>query len=72
MHNVINFIKKLTITQKLMEFKRKLLIDRDKYITTPKFNRLAAENFPGRQAQAYLISKNDIVALVKKQISMIN
>ena len=40
---------------------------------TQEFNKLIAQNFPLRLAQAHLASKNDIVALVKKkQISMIN
>ena len=41
----------------------------DKYITTPEFNKLTAENFAARLAQANLASKNDIAALVKKTSS---
>ena len=35
-------------------------------ITTQEFNKLTAQNFAGRLAQANLASKNDIAALVKK------
>ena len=31
----------------------------DKYITTPKFNKLTAENFPARLAQADLVTKTE-------------
>ena len=37
----------------------------DKYITTPEFNKLTAENFAARLVQANLASKNDITTLVK-------
>ena len=33
--------------------------DRDKYITTPEFNRLTTENFAARLAQANLVTKTD-------------
>ena len=37
------------MAQKLMILKRKLLIiPHDKYITTPEFNKLTAENFAAR------------------------
>ena len=41
-----NLAKKLTITQKLLKLKSKIL-DRDyrKHITTQKFNKLMADNF---------------------------
>ena len=39
----------------------------DKYITTPEFNTLAAQNYTSRLAQANLASKNDIANLVKKR-----
>ena len=56
-------LKKLTLTQKLMKLKRKLLnIVNDKYITTPEFNQLTAENFAARLAQANLITKTDFNA----------
>ena len=40
--------------------------DDDKYITTPKFNILIAENFATRLKQANLASKSDIASFVKK------
>ena len=33
--------------------------DHDKYITTPEFNKLTAENFAARLAQANLVTKAD-------------
>ena len=41
--------------------------DRSKYIITPEFNKLAAENFVARLTQANLASKSDIANLVKKR-----
>ena len=38
----------------------------DKYITTPEFNELTAENFATRLGQANLASKSDITNFVKK------
>ena len=35
-------------------------------ITTPEFNKLAAENFAARLAQANLASKNNIANFIKK------
>ena len=40
--------------------------DHNKYIITPEFNKLTAENVTTRLAQANLASKNDIVNFVKK------
>ena len=37
-----------------------------RYVTTSEFNKLKAENFAARLAQANLTSKNYITALVKK------
>ena len=39
----------MTITQKLMKFKKVTDPVHDKYITTPEFNKLTAESFPARQ-----------------------
>ena len=36
----------------------------DKYITTPKLNKLTAEGFAARLAQGILASKNDITNFV--------
>ena len=46
--------------------------DHDKYISTQEFNKLTAENFTARVAQANLVSMNDIANLVKRQILTIN
>ena len=40
--------------------------ENDKYITTPEFNKLTAESFTARLAQANLASKGDIANFVKK------
>ena len=37
----------------------------NRYITTPEFNKLTAENFCARLAQANLARKNDIVNFLK-------
>ena len=55
------------MTQKLMKLKKKITNhDLDKYITTPKFNKLTTENFAARLAQADLPTKNDTANFVKK------
>ena len=38
----------------------------DKYITTPKFNKLTGENYAARLVQANLSSKSDIANFVKR------
>ena len=59
--------KKTDYNTKINEIEKKITDhDHDKYITTPEFNKLTAENFAARLAQANLASKNDIAALVKK------
>ena len=40
--------------------------DHAKYITTEEFNKLTADNFTARLAQANLPSKDDIANFVKK------
>ena len=40
--------------------------EHSKYITTPEFNKLSAETFAARLAQANLTSKNEIANLIKK------
>ena len=40
--------------------------DHSKYITTPEFNEVTAEDFTARLAQENLASKNDITNSVKK------
>ena len=50
-----------------MKLKKKITgHDHDKHITTPEFNKVTAESFAARLAQANLASKNDIATLVKK------
>ena len=39
----------------------------DKYITTPKFNKLTVQNYAARLAQANLSSKSDIANFVKRR-----
>ena len=46
--------------QKLVKLKKKLTDHKhDKYITTPEFNKLTAENFAERLKQVNLVSKTD-------------
>ena len=40
--------------------------DHNKYISTPEFNKLIAENFTARLKQANLTTKDDIADFVKK------
>ena len=48
------------MTQKLMKLKKKITDhSHDKYITTLEFNKLTAENFAARLAQANLVTKTD-------------
>ena len=44
----------------------------NKYITTQEVNKLTAHELPARLAQANLAYKNDIAALLKRQILMTN
>ena len=55
-----------------MKLKIKLLQINDKCIATQEFNKLTAEYFNARLAQANLASKNDIANFVKRQILIIN
>ena len=45
-----------------MKLKKMTDHSHDKYITTPEFNKLTAENFAARLAQANLITKTDFDA----------
>ena len=56
--SVSNLVKKTDYDTKISDLEKKLT-DRkhDKYITTPEFNKLTAENFAARLAQANLIKK---------------
>ena len=45
------------MTKKLMELKKKISDHKhDKYITTPEFNKLKAENFAARLSQVNLLT----------------
>ena len=55
-----------------MKLKIKLLQINGKCIATQEFNKLTAEYFNARLAQANLASKNDIANFVKRQILIIN
>ena len=48
-HNISNLVKKTDYNTKINEIGKKITDhDHDRYITTPEFNRLTAENFAGR------------------------
>ena len=52
---------------KIREIEKKITDhDHEKYITTPEFNKITAEKFAARLAQANLANKNDIAASSKK------
>ena len=58
--SVSNLVKKTDYDTKISELEKKLTdLNHDKYITTPEFNKLTAENFAARLAQANLITKAD-------------
>ena len=68
-----SWLKRLTMTQKLLKLKKKILDhNQDKYITTQEFNRLTSKNFGAKLKRANLASKNDMADFVKKQSLMIN
>ena len=46
------------LNRKISEVENKIP-NHDKYITTPKFNKLTAENFAARLKQASLVTKTD-------------
>ena len=53
-------VKKTDYDTKVSEIEKKITDhDHDKYITTPKFNTLAASVFNARLAQADLVTKTD-------------
>ena len=58
---------KTDFNTKIGEIEKKISdYDHDKYITTPEFNKLTAESFASRLAQANLATKSDITNFVKK------
>ena len=59
-------INNLDITTALTAVENKIP-NHSKYITTPKFNKLAAENFTTRLKQANVATKADIADFLKKK-----
>ena len=62
-----NLVKKTDHGTKISETKKKIR-DRNhaKYITTQKYNKMVADNFAARLAQAKLGTKDDIADFVKE------
>ena len=61
--SVSNLVKKTDYDTKITELEKKITGHKhNKYITTPEFNKLTAENFAERLAQANLITKTDFDA----------
>ena len=61
--SIISLVKKIDYSTKTTEIEKKLIDhNHDKYITTPKFNTLAADVFSARLSQANLITKTDFDA----------
>ena len=61
-------LKNTEYDTKIIEIEKKITDhDHDKYITTPEFNTLTAENFAARLKQANLASKNDIANFLNKK-----
>ena len=58
--NISSLVKKTDYNTKVTEIENRLIDhNRGKYITTPEFNRLTAENFAARLKQANLVTKTD-------------
>ena len=58
--NVSNLVTKTDYNTKINEIEKKITDhDHDKYITTPEFNKLTAENFAARLKQVNLVIKTD-------------
>ena len=65
--DVSSLVKKTDYDTKVSEIEKKITDhDHDKYITTPKFNTLAASVFNARLAQADLVTKTDFDDKLKK------
>ena len=61
--SISTLVKKADYDTKISELQKKLTDHKHgKYIATPKFNKLTAENFSARLAQANLITKTDFDA----------
>ena len=58
--NVSNLVKKTDYNTKINEVEKKITDhNHGKYINTPEFNKLEAENFAARLAKANLVTKTD-------------
>ena len=58
--SVSNLVKKTDYDTKFNEIKKKIIDHKhDKYVTTPEFNKLTAENFAERLAKANLVIKRN-------------
>ena len=65
--DVSNLVKQTDYDTKVNEIEKKITDQsHDKYITTPEFNNLTAENFVARLAQANLVTKTDFDAKLLK------
>ena len=61
--SVSNLFKKTDYDTKINDLEKKLIDHKhDKYITTPEYNKLTAENFAARLVQTNLITKTDFYA----------
>ena len=67
--DVISLVKKTDYNTKISEIENKVNDHHhDKYITTPKFNTMAAKFFNARLARANLITKKDLDTELKKLV----
>ena len=65
--HVNKLVKKTDYNTKINKIEKIITSDNHvKYITTPEFNKLTAENFTGRLAQANLATKSDIVNFLNR------
>ena len=65
--------KKTDYNTKINEIEKKITDhNHDKYITTPEFNKLTAENFAARVAQANLLRKTDFDDKLKNLNKKVN
>ena len=73
MPNVNNLVKKTDYNTKSNEVEKKITDhSHNKYITTPKFNKLTVENFAASAAQANLVTKIDFDDKLKNLKKKIN
>ena len=66
---LVNQSKKTDYNTKINEIEKKISDHyHDRYITTPEFSKLTAENFTARYAQENLATTSDITNFVKKDL----